>query len=54
MMPVLSTVEEELSLHKHNIVKDPQKNGSVKKVAANNERAKVRNYISELHYQADS
>ncbi len=61
-MPVLSTVEAQLLLHKLNNVKDHKKHGSAKKLAANNEPDKVRNctgvtvlgHISEPHYPADS
>ncbi len=41
-MPVLSTVEAQLSLHKHKIVKEPQNHGNAKKTV---ELAKIRNYV---------
>ncbi len=43
MMPVLSTVEGQLSLHKCNIEKQFQKHGNGKNPMANYEQAKVRN-----------
>ncbi len=42
MMPVLRTVEALLSLHKHNIAKEPQKHRNAKKLAANYVPANVR------------
>ncbi len=42
-MPVLLTVEAQLSLHNHNIAKAAQKHRNGKKLAANYEQAKVRN-----------
>ncbi len=41
-IPVLSTAEAQLPLHKHNIAKGPQKHGNGKKPAANYEPAEVR------------
>ncbi len=42
-MPVLSTVEAQLSLHKCNITKEPQKHGNAKKPVANYEQAEGHN-----------
>ncbi len=42
-MPVLSIVEAQLSLHKRNIAKQPQKHGDAKKLAAHNYTAEVKN-----------
>ncbi len=64
-MPVLSTVEARLYLHKHNIAKEPEKHGNVKKLVANYETTMVRNCtgvtvqstpccINELHDPVDS
>ncbi len=40
-MPVLSTVEAQLYLHKHNIAKEPEKHRNVKKLVANYETTMV-------------
>ncbi len=40
-MPVLLTVEAQLSLHKHDSPKEPQKHQSAKEPAANYEPAEV-------------
>ncbi len=55
-MPILSTVEAQLSLHKYNIAKagdekQPQKHGNGKKPVANYEQGKIRNYarVAVLH-----
>ncbi len=42
-MPVLRIVEAQLSLHKHDIVKEPQKHGKAEKPGAKYKPAKVRN-----------
>ncbi len=44
-MPVLSTVEAQLSLHKHYIAKEPQKHGNAKKPAVNYKPAEVRELL---------
>ncbi len=46
VITVLSTVEAQLSLHKHKIVKEPQNHGNAKKTV---ELAKIRNYTGTYY-----